>query len=123
MASESWHEAFEKLSPQTRELHRALRSVIEELDAVDWYQQRLDATPDPALKAILVHNRDEEKEHASMLLEWLRRNDPAFAAAFDTYLFTEGDVTRLEEKASVPSEAGGPVTPERMFTVGSLKGG
>ncbi|HEY3451580.1 MAG TPA: ferritin-like domain-containing protein [Myxococcales bacterium] len=134
MGSESWHEAYEKLSPTTQDLHRALRSAIEEFDAIDWYQQRIDLTPDPELKAILAHNRDEEKEHASMILEWIRRHDPGFQAAFGTYLFTEGDVTRLEEESkaggkgepgpkSKPSGEGGPAAPERAFTVGSLKPG
>lgn len=129
MGSETWHEAYEKLSPETRDLHRALRSAIEEFDAVDWYQQRVDSTPDPELKAILAHNRDEEKEHATMVLEWIRRHDPAFAAAFDLYLFTEGEVTGLEEAAKGAAEGRGrgdgdgePRPPERVFTVGSLKG-
>ncbi|MGC4119257.1 MAG: ferritin-like domain-containing protein [Myxococcales bacterium] len=132
--AESWHEQYEKLSPTTQDLHRALRSVIEEFDAVDWYQQRIDLTPDPELKAILAHNRDEEKEHASMILEWLRRHDPGFGASFRTYLFTEGDLTKIEEAADAEEPAarpgdvatkaeGGSTPPERVFTVGSLKPG
>jgi hypothetical protein len=70
-------------------MHRAIVSLIEELEAVDWYQQRADACTDEALKAILAHNRDEEKEHAAMLLEWIRRNDPAFSKELKDYLFTD----------------------------------
>ena len=130
MGSETWHETYEKLSPTTQDLHRALRSAIEEFDAVDWYQQRIDLTPDPELKAILAHNRDEEKEHASMILEWIRRHDPGFRKSFETYLFTEGDVTRIEEGEKAGGERGAkgsaeasPSGPERTFTVGSLKPG
>ena len=91
-------EILEKLSPKTRELHRALQSLIEELEAVDWYQQRVDATDDEELRSILAHNRDEEKEHAAMLLEWLRRNDEALAKELKEYLFTTDKITDLEEK-------------------------
>jgi hypothetical protein len=78
-ASQGWHERDELLSERTQDLHRAIVSLQEELEAVDWYQQRIDATRDPELKQILAHNRDEEKEHAMMLLEWIRRHDLAFA--------------------------------------------
>lgn len=138
VGSESWHESYERLSPLTRDLHRAFMSLGEELDAVDWYQQRVDATSDAELKAILAHNRDEEKEHASMVLEWIRRHDPAFHAAMETYLFTEGDVTKIEEEAEQKGETpkagleagsepaarsggGRPETAPATFTVGSLK--
>jgi ferritin-like protein len=89
MANEGLHEAAGDLSEETRNLHRAIVSLIEELEAVDWYQQRADACSDPALKAILAHNRDEEKEHAAMLLEWIRRNDPSFWKELQDYLFTD----------------------------------
>jgi hypothetical protein len=89
MANEGLHEAAGDLSEETRNLHRAIVSLIEELEAVDWYQQRADACSDPALKAILAHNRDEEKEHAAMLLEWIRRNDPSFWEELQDYLFTD----------------------------------
>ena len=89
MAHEGLHEAADTLKPQTVDLHRAIVSLIEELEAVDWYQQRVDACRDPALKAILAHNRDEEKEHAAMVLEWIRRNDAAFSKELKDYLFTE----------------------------------
>ena len=78
MANEGYHEPLEELSDETRDMHRAIISLMEELEAVDWYNQRVDACKDPDLKAILAHNRDEEKEHASMVLEWIRRRDPAF---------------------------------------------
>jgi ferritin-like protein len=70
-------------------MHRAIVSLMEELEAVDWYNQRADACSDPELKAILAHNRDEEKEHASMVLEWIRRRDPRFDKELRDYLFTD----------------------------------
>jgi ferritin-like protein len=98
MGGSAYHEPNDKLSKKTLELHRALNSLIEELEAVDWYQQRVDATDDEELKDILAHNRDEEKEHAAMLLEWLRRNDDALAEELKTYLFQTGKITEIEEK-------------------------
>jgi len=89
MSSVGYHEPIEELSDETRDLHRAIVSLMEELEAVDWYNQRADVCKDNELKAILEHNRDEEKEHASMLLEWIRRNDPAFSAKLKDYVFTE----------------------------------
>lgn len=88
-AHEGLHEPAEALKPETLEMHRAIVSLIEELEAVDWYQQRVDACRDADLKAILAHNRDEEKEHAAMVLEWIRRRDPAFSRELKDYLFTE----------------------------------
>ena len=88
MASVGYHESVEDLSDKTRDMHRAIVSLMEELEAVDWYNQRADACKDKNLKAILEHNRDEEKEHASMVLEWIRRNDPAFSRELKDYLFT-----------------------------------
>jgi ferritin-like protein len=89
MAHEGLHEAVGDLSDETRDMHRAIASLIEELEAVDWYQQRADACKNNELKAILAHNRDEEKEHAAMLLEWIRRSDPSFCKELKDYLFTE----------------------------------
>jgi uncharacterized protein len=88
-AHEGLHEPAQALTPQTLDMHRAIVSLIEELEAVDWYQQRVDACRDPELKAILAHNRDEEKEHAAMVLEWIRRHDPRFSKELKEYLFTE----------------------------------
>lgn len=89
MSNEGYHEPIEQLSAKTRDMHRAIVSLMEELEAVDWYNQRADACSDSDLKAILAHNRDEEKEHASMLLEWIRRNDPSFDKELRDYLFTD----------------------------------
>lgn len=97
MSSEGYHEPVEKLSGRTQDLHRAIVSLMEELEAVDWYQQRVDATPDEHLKKILLHNRNEEIEHAAMVLEWIRRFEPEFDRQLRSYLFTEGDITALEE--------------------------
>ena len=94
MSSVGYHEPLEALSDETRDLHRAIVSLMEELEAVDWYNQRADACKDQELKAILVHNRDEEKEHASMVLEWIRRKDPIFSMQLKDYLFTEKSIAQ-----------------------------
>jgi ferritin-like protein len=101
MSHEGLHEPPELLSGQTRNLHRALTSLIEELEAIDWYQQRADACDDPALKAVILHNRNEEVEHGMMTLEWLRRHDPTFDKFLRRYLFTERDIIEIEEAADV----------------------
>ena len=89
MSNEGYHEPILEISDETRDMHRAITSLMEELEAVDWYNQRVDACNDEALKAILAHNRDEEKEHAAMLLEWIRRADPRFEKELKDYLFTD----------------------------------
>jgi ferritin-like protein len=89
MSSIGYHEPVEELSAKTRDMHRAIVSLMEELEAVDWYNQRAEVCQDAALKAILEHNRNEEKEHASMLLEWIRRHDPGFSDEIRAYLLTE----------------------------------
>ena len=89
MANESYHEPIDELSGDTREMHRAITSLMEELEAVDWYNQRVDATKDPQHAAILAHHRDEEKEHAAMVLEWIRRKDPSFDKELKDFLFTD----------------------------------
>ncbi len=93
MANEGYHEAIEELSDETRDMHRAITSLMEELEAVDWYNQRVDACKDAELRGILKHNRDEEKEHAAMVLEWIRRHDPTFDKELRDYLFTEKSLT------------------------------
>jgi ferritin-like protein len=98
------HEQPDAVRPETVDRHRAIESLREELEAVDWYDQRIDATTDPELAEILRHNRDEEKEHASMVLEWLRRHDPVLDGHLRTYLFTDRPVTQVEEEAE---EGGG----------------
>ena len=122
------HEAEEHLTVQTRDLHRAIKSLMEELEAVDWYQQRMDATDDEELRGILRHNRDEEKEHAAMVLEWIRRHDPAFDKNLREYLFTEGSIVRRERAEAEEQGAGargsnGAENGRRSATVGSLRGG
>lgn len=89
MGSESYHEPVSELSEDVRDMHRAIVSLMEELEAVDWYNQRMDVCKDDELRKILEHNRDEEKEHAAMLLEWLRRNDSVFESELKDWLFTE----------------------------------
>src|ERR1700704_7055580 len=107
-SSVGFHEAEEKLSADTLERHRATASLQEELEAIDWYDQRIDATEDAELRAILTHNRDEEKEHAAMALEWLRRRDPELDRFLRQYLFTEGSITALEEASEANGDAAAP---------------
>jgi len=89
MSNEGYHEPVDELSDETKDMHRAIISLMEELEAVDWYNQRVDVCKDPDLRDILAHNRDEEKEHAAMVLEWIRRQDPVFDKELKDYLFTE----------------------------------
>jgi ferritin-like protein len=98
MSSEGLHVPREKLSKRTLELHYAITSLMEELEAVDWYRQRADDTEDPELKAILLHNADEEVEHAAMVLEWIRRREPRFDKELREYLFQEGSIVGREHE-------------------------
>ena len=115
------HEPEERLSPETIDRHRALASIQEELEAVDWYAQRVDATTDADLAAVLAHNRDEEKEHAAMAIEWLRRHDPTLDRHLRTYLFTSGSITEIETEAESTDEANAPAT-SGSLGIGGLKG-
>ncbi|MCK9505544.1 MAG: ferritin-like domain-containing protein [Porticoccaceae bacterium] len=92
MSNEGYHEPVAELSDETRDMHKAIVSLMEELEAVDWYNQRVDTCKDADLKAILIHNRDEEKEHAAMVLEWIRRKDPTFDKELKDYLFTDKSI-------------------------------
>jgi ferritin-like protein len=123
MASEGLHEPAELLDDETIDRHRAVTSLCEELEAVDWYDQRVKATSDPDLAAVLAHNRDEEKEHAVMTLEWLRRRDPTLDAHLRTYLFTSEPVTEIEAETEGQGGADVPTTAARgSLGIGSLKG-
>jgi uncharacterized protein len=120
--SVGYHESESKLRPETLDNHRALTSMQEELEAADWYDQRVDAGTDEGLKEILAHNRDEEKEHFAMLLEWYRRRDPKMDAHLKEYLFTSGSLVALEQAggdgdADAAGGGGG------SLGIGSLKGG
>ena len=119
--STTFHESEERLTPRTRDMHRALVSLMEELEAVDWYQQRMDATEDSELREILRHNRDEEKEHAAMVLEWIRRHDDTFSGKLKTYLFTEGSITAIED--AVDKGNGNGTRAGMRTSIGSLRGG
>ncbi len=101
-----YHEPEGKLSKKTMDITRAINSLKEELEAVDWYNQRVDATEDESLRAILAHNRDEEIEHAAMVLEWLRRNMDGWDEELSTYLFTERPVTEVEEEGDSEGDKG-----------------
>ena len=92
MANEGYHEPIDELTDETRDMHRAITSLMEELEAIDWYNQRVDACKDEELEAILAHNRDEEKEHAAMLLEWIRRKDITMDKELEDYLFTDREI-------------------------------
>jgi uncharacterized protein len=131
-SSESYHEAQELLSERTRDMHRALVSLQEELEAVDWYQQRADATTNASLRDILLHNMREEMEHACMVLEWIRRQSEPMDEQLKAYLFSKGPINEVEEEheggGGESDDAGanvrGPTVtqPTTRLTVGSLKG-
>jgi uncharacterized protein len=122
-ASTTLHEPADRLKTGTIDFHRAMVSLMEELEAIDWYRQRAEACTDPQLRAILEHNMNEEIEHASMALEWIRRNTPKFDEALKTYLFTTGEITKLEEAVTGGKEgnAKGNRSSART-TVGDMKG-
>lgn len=106
MGSEGYHEPYELISSSTKELHRAIVSLIEELDAIDWYGQRSEACGDEALRAVLLHHRAEEIEHAMMNLEWIRRNHEDFNEKARTYLFTEAPIPEVEREATQQAPIG-----------------
>lgn len=112
MSHEGYHEPAELLPEETKDFHRAIESLMEELEAVDWYQQRADATKEESLRAIMLHNRNEEVEHAMMTLEWLRRRDAKIDETARTYLFTTIPITEVEE-AEKAAEVTGESAPEK----------
>jgi len=126
MSSENLHVPRDVLSQEARLLHNAITSLVEELEAVDWYRQRADDTEDAALREILLHNMREEMEHASMVLEWIRRHNSDFAGHLKTYLFTETPITGIEKAVEAADDGAGPAkgAPSRgaVVTIGSLKG-
>ena len=122
--STTFHESEERLLPRTRDMHRAIVSLMEELEAVDWYQQRMDATEDSELLEILRHNRDEEKEHAAMVLEWIRRRDTVFDAKLKEFLFTEGPIVGREQALERAEHGDGASNGKNPAgSLGSLRGG
>jgi ferritin-like protein len=124
MSSESYHEPIELLSEDTKNMHRALVSLREELEAVDWYQQRAEACSDPDLSAVLTHNKNEEIEHAVMTLEWIRRHNPVVDKNLKTYLNSSGPITEVEKAAMGGGEGGGgeETSTSASLGIGSLKG-
>src|SRR5690625_3749997 len=118
-ASTSFHEPVQLLTQETMEMRRGIVTLMEELEAINWYAQRIDAARDPQLKALLAHNRDEEKEHAMMALEWLRRRDPALDEQMRTYLFTDIDIVAAEDTGG---DDDAPVS-NGSLNIGSLRGG
>lgn len=134
MASETLHEDPERLGPEVIDRHRAIVSLMEEFEAVDWYDQRAKATDNAELRVILEHNRDEEKEHAAMALEWLRRVDPKLDEHLRTFLFKDGPITQIEaalgeggasKDAGEPKPAAEPTGPahaaDGSLGIGSLR--
>ena len=123
--SAGYHESESKLRPETLDNHRALTSLQEELEAADWYDQRVDAATDQGLKEILAHNRDEEKEHFAMLLEWYRRRDAKMDAHLKEYLFTSGSLVAREQAGAAGGEGGADEAAGEgsSLGIGSLKGG
>jgi uncharacterized protein len=105
-SSATLHESSELLGSEAIDRHRAIVSIMEELEAIDWYDQRAIASADDGLRAVLEHNRDDEKEHAAMALEWLRRRDPALDEQLRKYLFTEGSITAKEDEAAADDDGG-----------------
>ncbi len=123
MSHEGYHEPIERISVRTQELHRAVISLIEELEAIDWYQQRVDATTDAELRSVLAHHRDEETEHAMMNLEWLRRKSPVFDKKARTYLFSEGPIVEVEAREEAAELGVAPATKPApgSLGIGSLR--
>lgn len=117
------HEPADRLAPETVDRHRALASIQEELEAVDWYDQRVDAASDAELASVLAHNRDEEKEHAVMTIEWLRRHDPVLDRHLRTYLFTTASITEVEQEAEAGAgDSAGAEGADGSLGIGGLKG-
>jgi ferritin-like protein len=116
MAATALHESADDLTTATREMHRALASLMEELEAVDWYGQRIDACQDEELARVLAHNRDEEKEHACMTIEWIRRHDSVFDRQLRRFLFRSGPIAEVEAHG----EDGPPAAPASLG-IGSLR--
>jgi ferritin-like protein len=120
-SSASFHESTEVLQPETMDRHRAIVSIMEELEAVDWYDQRVDAAGDEELKAILAHNRDEEKEHAAMTLEWLRRHDAVWDEQLRNYLFTDKPILEVEHAIEQGEAGEGDANGDGSLGIGSLR--
>ena len=119
MASDTYHESLDLLTADTVNMHRAIVSLMEELEAIDWYQQRADACSDPQLRDVLLHNKNEEIEHATMVLEWIRRHNGHFNDMMRKYLFTEQPITGIEKGAA----ADGAAAPNAVtLGIGSMKG-
>lgn len=120
-SSGSFHESTDLLRAETMDRHRAIVSLMEELEAVDWYDQRVDAAGDEELKAVLAHNRDEEKEHAAMTLEWLRRRDPVWNEQLRNYLFTDKPILEVEEAVDQAEQGEAAGAADGSLGIGSLR--
>ncbi len=121
-SSATFHENEDTLSAEVKDRHRAIVSIMEELEAIDWYDQRVEGATDKELAAILAHNRDEEKEHAVMTLEWLRRRDPKLDEVMRTYLFKDKPVLEIEHEAEAGGGGGSDGAGDGSLGIGSLRG-
>jgi ferritin-like protein len=123
-SSETLHEDAAVIGPEAVDYHRAIVSLMEELEAVDWYNQRVAACADEELREILAHNRDEEKEHATMVLEWIRRRDPKFSTQLKGHLFTEGKIAVELDESEAEGEGGGEgaSSGDGSLNIGALRG-
>jgi len=120
MAGEALHEEREELGPEILDRHRAISTIMEELEAIDWYDQRIKASSNTELQSVLAHNRNEEKEHASMLLEWLRRHDSEFDTHLRTFLFSQGPIRDVASSGS-GGGGGGASAGDGSLGIGSLR--
>jgi ferritin-like protein len=111
----AYSEPYDALDEKTREISRAITSLREELEAIDWYNQRVATSKDASLKEVMAHNRDEEIEHAAMTIEWLRRNMDKWDDELRDYLFTSGSLIAVEEGGA--SEA----ADESSLAIGTMK--
>jgi len=119
MASDEYHEPLDLLTEETRNMHRAIVSLREELEAIDWYQQRADACSESRLTDVLLHNKNEEIEHAAMLMEWIRRHNDHFDEMMRKYLFTEPPITGIENAAKTPDAV---ASAAETLGIGTMKG-
>ena len=119
--SNQYHEPFELLSEKTKDITRAINSLKEELEAIDWYNQRADIASDSELRSILEHNKSEEMEHAVMIMEWLRRNMEGWDEEMKTYFFTSSPITGLEEGSAQPEKSKEVISFGTSLNIGSMK--
>lgn len=119
----SFYVPYSELSAEARTFDNAIASLMEELEATNYYNQRADVATDESLREIMIHNRNEEIEHVAMLVEWFRRNSPEFEEELRTYLFTDAPITEVEESATGGGETadGGKSSGTASLGLGSFR--